>query len=131
MQHKRLKRVTAALTLVVMLFHLVCFCIDSFFYNINDVPQGQFLFSSMSPTGQYTLKLYLVDGGKHLGKGIRGELVDIADGTAKNVYWVVGEETAIVGWAAETVVSINGHTVDVSKYVFDWRRELAPNIITF
>lgn len=131
MQFKRYKRVTAILALLVMIFQLVFFCIDSFFYNINNIPKGDFLFSSMSPGGQYTLKLYLVDGGRTLGKGIRGELVDIETNEAKNIYWVVGEENALVGWASDTVVSVNGHTVDVAQYVYDWRRELAPNVITF
>ncbi len=131
MQHRRFKTIVAVAAFVVMLFNLVGFCIDSFFYNINNLPQGKFLFSSMSPGGQYTLKLYLVDGGQTLGKGIRGELMDIDTGEAKNVYWVVGEDNALVGWASDTVVSVNGHTVDVSNYVYDWRRELAPNVITF
>ncbi len=131
MQHKRFKTIVAVAALMVMLFNLAYFCVDSFFYDINDVPPGKFLFSSMSPGGKYTLKLYLVDAGQTLGKGIRGELVDIDTGDAKNVYWVVGEDNALVGWASDTVVSVNGHTVDVSKYVYDWRRELAPNVLKF
>lgn len=131
MKDRRIRSITAALALVVMLFNLVFFCIDSFFYNINNLPEGKFLFSSMSPGGQYTLKLYLVDGGQTLGKGIRGELVDIETKKSKNVYWVAGEEHAMVGWASDEVVSVNGHTVDVSKYVYDWRRELSPNVIKF
>ena len=106
MKNKTFRLLITILTAAVVLFNTTYFIIDSFFYNINSLPTGEFLFSSMSPTGEYTLKMYSVYGGKTLGNAIRGEVVFIETGKIKNVYWQADEKTAMVSWFSDAIVTI-------------------------
>ena len=115
-------------TVIVVLFNITFFVIDSFFYNIDNLPVGEFLFSSMSPTGDYTLKMYSVYGGETLGNAIRGEIVSIENGKVRNVYWQSDEKTAVVSWLSDSIVNINNNNVDVANNInYDWRDKFGPS----
>ena len=128
MKNKFFCLIITILTIIVVLFNITFFVVDSFFYNIDTLPTGEFLFSSMSPTGEYTLKMYSVDGGKTLGNAIRGEIVYIETGKVENIYWQADEKTAIVSWLSDSIVNINNNNVDVAKKIFyDWRDQFGPS----
>ena len=115
------------LTIIVTIFNLVGFIKDSAFYSTNSLPQGEFMYSSMSPDGNKTVRIFKVENS--IGKAIRGELVIInEDGTDKvrNIYWCVGEENAMTGWQSGDIVTINDINIDTNDedYAFDSRREL-------
>jgi len=128
MKNKTFRLLITILTAAVVLFNTTYFIIDSFFYNINSLPTGEFLFSSMSPTGEYTLKMYSVYGGKTLGNAIRGEVVFIETGKIKNVYWQADEKTAMVSWFSDAIVTINNNNVDIANNNnYDWRDNFGPS----
>lgn len=128
MKNKFFCLIATILTIIVVLFNITFFIVDSFFYNIDTLPTGDFLFSSMSPTGEYTLKMYSVYGGETLGNAIRGEIVYIETGEVKNVYWKAAEKTAIVSWLSDSIVNINNNNVDIEKNIFyDWRDKFGPS----
>ena len=124
-----MKKILSVLVIASFLVSLINMCLfigDSFFYNLKDLPTGEFLYSSMSPSGDKTLKLYKVDS--TLGKAVRGEILTI-DGEGntvqENVYWNVGADTAVSGWLDDDNVSIDGHVINTkTKKFFDCRNEL-------
>ncbi|MBQ9977862.1 MAG: hypothetical protein IJP21_04655 [Clostridia bacterium] len=120
------------LTIIVTLFNLVGFIKDSAFYSTNSLPQGEFLYASMSPDGNKTVRIFKVENS--IGKAIRGELVILNDDgtdTVRNIYWSVGEDNAMTGWQTEDIVTINDINIDTTDedYAFDSRRELEYNDI--
>ena len=120
------------LTIIVTLFNLVGFIKDSAFYSTNSLPQGEFLYASMSPDGNKTVRIFKVENS--IGKAIRGELVILNDDgtdTVRNIYWSVGEDNAMTGWQTEDIVTINDINIDTTDedYAFDSRRELQYNDI--
>lgn len=94
---------------------------DMYSYDLNDVPKGDFLFSSLSPNNNYTVQMYMVDCGETLGKGVRGEVIDMQTGQSRNIYWNLGEPNVIVGWLDEYVIDINGKSLNILTDTFDWR----------
>lgn len=127
MKNKIVLYCITVLTIIVVLFNITFFIVDSFFYNINTLPKGEFLFSSMSPTGEYTLKMYSVYAGETLGNAIRGEVIYIDTGEIKNIYWQANEKTAMVSWLSDTIVNINNNNVDVLGNAYDWRDQFGPS----
>ena len=123
-----------ALTIIVTLFNLVGFVKDSAFYSAKSLPQGEFLYASMSPDGNKTVRIFKVENS--IGKAIRGELVILNDDgtdTVRNIYWSVGEDNAMTGWQTGDIVTINDINIDTTDedYAYDSRRELEyDNIAT-
>lgn len=126
---KKTGRVITVMLAIVIVLNVGFFISDSFFYNIDTLPKGEFLFSSMSPNGQYTVRFYAVDGGKTIRSAVRGERVDINTGDVKNIYWEAGVNNAFAGWLNDTVISVNEHAFDVVTQVYDWRDAFGPEIL--
>lgn len=125
---KRAASVLCIVTFLVWLFNTAGLVYDSFFYQMDDLPQGEFLYSSMSPDGTYTLKMYRVQN--NLGTAVRGELVRLENGqpVSENIYWQVGTDQCIAGWINDTVVSINNISLNVQNPdTFDSRRKTTLN----
>ena len=57
----------------VLLLNLLFMVKDRFFYNIDDLPEGQFLYSSLSPTAEKSVHIYLIETPN--GVATRGELI--------------------------------------------------------
>ncbi len=129
-KRKKAAAVFCVATFLVSLLNTAGFVADSFFYTLRDLPQGKFLYASMSPNGDYTLKIYQVQN--DLGVAVRGELIRLDDENLQpeNIYWEVDASHAIAGWLNESVVSINDTSLNVSTGdTFDSRRKLTINQI--
>ncbi|WP_407271671.1 DUF5412 domain-containing protein [Radiobacillus sp. PE A8.2] len=93
------------------------------FFDMDRLPEGEFLTEETSPNGDYTLKAYVVNGGATTAYSVRAELVfHNKDSKTKNVYWNYREEAAIIKWKDEDTVFINGHELDVPNEKYDFRR---------
>lgn len=127
MKKNRLFLCVYIVAFAVIIFNLVFFVKDALFYTIDSLPQGDFLYSAMSPDGNHTLRIFRVSN--CLGTGIRGELITINDDgtdTRRNIYWQTGESNAFSGWQDATVVTINDINIDITlDYTYDCRREIA------
>lgn len=99
---------------------------DAFFYDIEDLPEGEFLYSSLSPSGDKTLKIYKVNS--TLGTGVRGELVTMLENgemNFKNIFWHTDTTNAVAGWVNDTTVKINNVEINTAKHeTFDSRHML-------
>jgi Family of unknown function (DUF5412) len=92
------------------------------FYDMNRLPEGEFLTEKSSPDGKYTLRAYVTNGGATTSYAVRGELVyNEKENKTKNIYWNYREETAEVIWTDKDTVVINGVSLDVPVEEFDFR----------
>lgn len=91
--------------------------------NLTNLPQGEFVNSYESPNSDFTINIYLCDGGATTDFAIRGELVDNDNNNKKNIYWGYHEQEADVNWIGEDTVVINGRTLNIFEDVYDFRNE--------
>nr|WP_308813454.1 DUF5412 family protein [Priestia megaterium] len=69
------------------------------------------------------MKLYRDNGGATTSYTLRGEVINNKNKESKNIYWAYDEEKDTVSWKNNRTVTINGHTLDVEKDKYDFRRE--------
>lgn len=124
----KIKRITACLltALVIVSAFNICWIIrDSFFDNIEVLPKGEFLYSSLSPDGETTVSLYKVNMAD--STAIRGAVATLLEDGSKeerNIFWQLGTDNAIVGWVSNNTVSINEQLINISTgQVYDSRKE--------
>ena len=109
-----------------MLFNAIGMAVDAFGYDMDDLPQGKFLYSVMSPDGKNTFSLYLVEI-EDVNTAIRGEIASINDEDKiekENIYWQVGEKTAIAGWKDENTITINDREIKLTGEPYDSRTQI-------
>ncbi|MHA6259251.1 DUF5412 family protein [Sporosarcina sp. CAU 1771] len=112
--------VLGVLTAILIILLLL---VNYFFYNTNRLPEGELLTESVSPSGDYTVKAYLANGGATVAFAVRGEVIyHQKKEKKKNIYWAYRKEDAEITWIDEHTVSINGRKLDVRKDVYDWRK---------
>lgn len=110
--------ITASLIVMAVLisvFNIFYIIRNTFYDNIESLPQGEFLYSSMSPDGETTVSVYRV--ATPSGNAIRGAVVWLtADGgtNEKNIFWQLGADNVIVGWHDNKTVSINDKLIDIT-----------------
>jgi hypothetical protein len=111
----------AGLSGIIIILLLV---INHFFFSMSNLPDGEFLTESQSPTGEYTVKAYLSMSGATVADAVRGEVVyHQKKNRKKNIYWGYRKSTAEIVWIDDHTVSINGIELDVRKDVYDFRKE--------
>lgn len=117
-------------TLKVAIGTIVCCAVAAgilyAFYHLAFVrlPRGEIQASCASPTGEYTVNLYLCNGGATVDYAIRGEVVynkGVVFKKKKDIYWNYHEQTADCIWITDHVVAINGMELDVRYDSYDWR----------
>ncbi len=126
MKHRIAEFIFVMVFLCVTLFNMIGMAVSAFVHDMSDLPNGNFLYSVMSPSGNSTLKMYRVEV-KNIGKGIRGELITTdkeGNSVAKNIYWETNAKNAIAAWVDEQEVSINGHSFNAMREVYDSRSEV-------
>ncbi|NQD67479.1 DUF5412 domain-containing protein [Bacillus haikouensis] len=93
-------------------------------YDLDRLPQGEFLKEETSPDGTYTLKTYVTNGGATVSYAVRGELVfNDKDGKSETIYWNYREDTANITWTDDDTVIINGQRLDVPGDTYDFRHQ--------
>ena len=116
------RRKVNSIVFVILLVLLTFFDVScSIFYDMSNLPEGKFVESFDSPSLNYTINIYLCDGGATTDYSIRGELVDNSNGNKKNLYWNYHESNAYVEWIDEYTVKINGHILNILSDVYDFR----------
>jgi hypothetical protein len=94
------------------------------FYDMDRLPEGEFLTEESSPDGKYTVRAYVTNGGATVSYAVRGELVyNDKENKTKNIYWNYRDETAEISWTDHDTVVINGVSLDVPGDEFDFRHQ--------
>ena len=113
----------------ILIISLIGFVIYHFFFDINSVPKGEYLCESVSPNGNYTVKIYITNEALSVG-GTRGEVINNKTEKKRNIYWEYNrnlyEEGIIensILWESDEVVVINGKRLNVKKDAYDWRKK--------
>lgn len=101
------------------------FIVWKLLFDPNNLPTGEYMFKSVSPNKNYTVRIYQSSGGATTGFAIRGELIDNNKtfNKKKNIYWNYPQETARVKWIDNDTVNISGHEINVKTETFDYRDE--------
>lgn len=108
--------------IVIIIVLVIVYAIYYFFYNTSNLPEGDLIESIKSPTDEYKLNSYFINGGSLSGDAIRVELTNNKTSKRKNIYWGYPESTANIKWINEDTVEINGHTLNIHKDRYDWRK---------
>ena len=126
MKFKYAEPISVFLIIFVMLFNAIGMAVDAFGYDMDDLPQGKFLYSVMSPDGKNTFSLYLVEI-EDVNTAIRGEIASINDEDKiekENIYWQVGEKTAIAAWKDENTITVNDQELKLDGEPYDSRTQI-------
>ena len=125
MKNKTLNSIVVVIALIVSLLNLFGNIKHSFYFDINDLPTGEFLFSSMSQDTNKTIKIYKVAVLEY-GVGIRAELVETKDNEeiVKNIYWQTNQDNVTISWINDRTVQINNEIIDLYSTPFDCRRKI-------
>lgn len=112
-----------ALLVVTTIAGLGFFIRDSFFYNLEDIPEGKFLYSSMSPDPYqtFTVQFYVISEEDGPADGVRAVCINNVTREERTIYWQTGVTNAMVTWDSNFVININGISIDVTKEEYDWR----------
>lgn len=118
------KVVMILLTVILSILGIAACGIYWVFYDMERLPEGDFLTESTSPDGCYTLKAYVSDGGATTSYAVRGEL-NFNEGKRKpkNIYWQYKMETASIKWVDNDTVIINDVELDVPNDTYDYRKD--------
>lgn len=118
------KNIVKILLIISLLILVFAYLVYRFFFSMSALPEGEFLYSVDSPNGEYTINAYIARGNATVAESIRAELVyNNRNKSPKNIYWQYRELTADIIWIDDTTVEINGIRLDVTKDIYDFRRE--------
>lgn len=92
-----------------------------FFYDINAIKPQEKIAESISPSGEYTINVYLNNGGASTSYSVLCVLSH--NSREKNIYWSNRCESADIEWIDNDTVIINGIKLEnIEKDTFDYRR---------
>ena len=92
-------------------------------YSMEDLPDGELLYSVYSETEEYRIDVFLCSGNATTAFSIRCAVVEVETEESRNIYWQYKEEDAVVTWIDENTVDINGVMLDIHNDSYDWREE--------
>ena len=118
------KVIFISLLIITSVFNCVGCIVDGFFYGMDDLPVGEYVFSSSSPDGKYTFNTYVVEN--CLGSAVRGELIthNSDKDIKKNIYWSTEFSSTYVVWENASLININGTRLDLSiGHTYDSREQ--------
>jgi len=91
---------------------------------MKNLTKGDKISSHDSPNREYTINIYLIEGGHAtVSDSIRGELVNNTNNTKKNIYWLYRENHADVEWIDDDTVVINEKKLNIHKDVYNWKKD--------
>lgn len=89
---------------------------------MNTLPKGEYMTESTSPSGDYTVKTYLCNGGATVDWAIRGELtINSKFNKKRNIYWQYRTNESDITWKDNKTVVINGIDIDLPNGKYDYR----------
>ena len=116
--------IVLSIVLIILLMLIICFFIIPAF-NVGITQTGgeeTFLMASNSPNGIYCLEAYKTEPGATVDFSVRVYIVN--DNQKNIIYDAYHEYNAEIIWIDDSVVSINGKTLDLSRgEKYDWRKQ--------
>ena len=119
--------VISLLTVAVVVVNIGFVVKDSFFYNMDDLPEGTFVREEFNQdllfsTG-YKLRVYQVEKTAHFPSAVRVELCNDNTGERQNIYWQTKTQHTVINWNEEDIflVNINGVSLRLTEDTYDCR----------
>ena len=93
-----------------------------YFYNMDDLPEGDLIYSSTSPSKNYRIDAFRCSGNATTDFSIRCSVYNLETKKQRNIYWAYHQEDVDIKWISESDVNINGMVLNVLTDSYDWRR---------
>lgn len=112
-------KILYVITAIVVVIELGFAVKGSLFTDISELPTGTLYNSSISPSGEKIMNIYVVKN--NLGVAIRGEIV--SDSTSHNIFWQTGIDDVDALWLNDDTVVINEIPLNADDtFGYDCRR---------
>lgn len=89
--------------------------------NLENLPKGELIDSSVSPKGIYTVNAYLCSGNATTDFSVRCEVVNSETNECRNIYWNYHQEDVSLDWESDEIIKISGIKLNVLTDEYDWR----------
>lgn len=125
--NRRICGVVCVLCALVVAVNIAFVVKDSFFYNMDNLPQGTYIRNELNQelflSEGLWLEIYQVEKTEHHPAAVRVALTNINTRESRNVYWQTNTVSTVVAWSDENVyeVHINGVVVDLRGKGYDCR----------
>ncbi|PRX67208.1 hypothetical protein B0G93_13117 [Bacillus sp. V-88] len=106
----------------IMIFCVFGYLFHWAFYNIERIEPGELISEKTSPSGEYTVRTYLNNGGATVSYAVLGVLFsNEKNNDSKHIYWQYEETAGEIHWIDEDTVNINGQKINVPGGKYDYR----------
>ena len=109
-------------SILLIIFSLISYGIYWAFFDIQRLDRQEVITISDSPDSSYTVTAYLNNGGATTDYAVLCAVKNNKTGKERNIYWNYHCSTADIEWLDDKTVSINGIELDVTKDLYDYRR---------
>lgn len=113
--------VSMLLIIIVLIFALFSYGIH-WAYDIQRLDGQEIINVSESPDASYTVTAYLNSGGATVDFAVLCAVKNNGTGEERNIYWNYHCQTADIQWLDDKTIRINGIELDVTKDLYDYRR---------
>ena len=117
----KLKKTLVFLILVLLL--AVAYLIFFLFFDISHFTGQDIVKTVDSPDAKYEIVVYRNNGGATVDYALLCSVRSTDSGKEKNIYWDYPYQEPVIQWENNNVVVINGHSLDVKKDTYDYRRQ--------
>ncbi len=109
MKNKKIFIAIYVFCFLIVFFNIFFFVKDQLFFSIEDVPQGEFIYAAMSPTGDKTAQFYRVTSPEGVAARVEVVVFDQNNNEVKknNIYWEVGKSNVTISWVDEDIITID------------------------
>ncbi len=112
-----------AFTVILLIIFALILCGIYFaFFDIQGIDGQEVITVSDSPDSAYTVTAYLNNGGATTDLAVLCSVRNNKTKKERNIYWNYHCSTADIQWLDDKTVSINGIKLDVTKDLYDYRR---------
>lgn len=116
-----MRKVIKIITIVVLLVAVCIYGINWAFFSIQRIDGQKQIREFESPSGEYTIVVYLNDGGATVDHATLCSVVNNETRKERNIYWEYHCTEADVQWVSDETAIINGIKLDVWEDIYDWR----------
>ncbi len=126
MKNKKIFIAIYCFCFLIVFSNIFFFVKDQLFFNINDVPKGEFIYAAMSPSGDKSAQFYRVNSPEGVAARVEVVFFDENDNEIKkdNIYWEVGKSNVAISWVDNNIITIDEAPLDLANNdSYDCRRK--------
>lgn len=113
------KKILIAIIIIII---ALASLIYHFFYSMSSLPEGNYLFSSVSQEAGYKINVYVSETSLSQ-PAVRCELENLETHKTRNIYWEYKKDSAEIEWLDNNEIIINGKQFNYLEEKYDWRRD--------